>query len=116
MEPFFCHAQRKKGENRGEESRQTPALIFRLFNVDPHSFTPNLGVINQIHQLCHPVAGFEYHTFWLVLPQKDAALCVFDGVAWMDADALEHRDIQQDGYNEYKMTFQFGYRRQIVWV
>ena len=101
MEPFPCHAQRKKGENRGEESQQTPALRFKLFYGNPYLFTPNLGVINQIHQLCHPVTGFEHHAFWLVLPQKNTSLCVFNGVAWMDADTLEHRDIQQDGYNEF---------------
>jgi len=34
---------------------------FRLFYGNPHPFTPNLGVINQIHQLSHPGAGFDHH-------------------------------------------------------
>ena len=61
--PFVTLKGKLNKSWREKESRRLPALFIKLFDVDPYSFTPNLGGINQIHQLCHPVAGFEYHAF-----------------------------------------------------
>ena len=59
-----------------------------LFDGQPHSLAPTLGLDDFLFQAMNPDAGVDDLTYKFVLTYEDAAFGVFRTVAGMDADDL----------------------------
>ena len=77
---------------RGAPNGAPLSLSFSL-DGDEVAVVTGPGVGELVHEAASPPAGFDELTYELVLSEEDATLSILGGVAWMDADALEHRDV-----------------------